>query len=539
MREKYGAFHAAVHMLYEGETLQLAADEDAPSVDPSVFDAVADLIFKAGGFDINQVKDPAARKLMRETANAINRGVDAHLPTDVPDTLRYALEENGFIFSGFKTFHAMREIGLSLVNDKGEIKSYSDFQADVLKLNAKYNTNYLYAEYKHAIGTCQMAAKWQKIEADGDRYLLQYRTAQDERVREDHALMDGITLPPSDPFWDKYYPPNGWGCRCTAVQVRRGKYTESDPAQAMMLGDNSTAAAKQQIFRFNAGKTMQLFPPKHPYYKAPAEAKKAIKKVSKEEQAAQHKQQLYDQLPDSLPKETREAIVVNTLELETELKTVCGKPMTISAADRQSANPLWEPQYIEDESGRYRDKEGKRYSKNTKYKRAYHINCQTCTPAYVLRLRGFDVVAKGNTRGSKSNYLSRGMQAWECWLNTDGTQAKHTSMRKWYEGKGYTSMTPEYYKAFFEEMTKEEGVYGLSIGWKGGGGHMTILQRLHDGSLVYIEPQHYDDTIGEQRPITKLCDDGEKYPHECRGIMRIDDKIFNKDFAPIFTKAKK
>ena len=204
MREKYGAFHAAVNMLYDGDTLTLAADEDAPNLEQSVFDAVADLIYKEGGFNINQVKDPAARKLITETAKAINRGVDAHLPTDVPDTLRYALEENGFIFSGFKTFHAMREIGLSLLNDKGEIKQYADFQADVLKLNNKYNKNYLYAEYKHAIGTCQMAAKWHKIEADGDRYLLQYRTAQDERVREEHALMDGITLPPYDPFSDKY-----------------------------------------------------------------------------------------------------------------------------------------------------------------------------------------------------------------------------------------------------------------------------------------------------------------------------------------------
>lgn len=301
MREKYGAFHAAVNMLYEGETLQLAADEDAPSVDPSVFDAVADLIFKAGGFDINQVKDPAARKLMRETANAINRGVDAHLPTDVPDTLRYALEENGFIFSGFKTFHAMREIGLSLLNDKGEIKQYADFQADVLKLNDKYNKNYLYAEYKHAIGTCQMAAKWHKLEADGDRYLLQYRTAQDERVREDHALMDGITLPPSDPFWDKYYPPNGWGCRCTAVQVRRGKYAESDPAKAMMLGDNSTAAAKQQIFRFNAGKTMQLFPPKHPYFKAPENSRKVIEKTISNEYGKQQANELTTWYKQNLP----------------------------------------------------------------------------------------------------------------------------------------------------------------------------------------------------------------------------------------------
>ncbi len=29
----------------------------------------------------------------------------------------------------------------------------------------------------------------------------------------------------------------------------------------------------------------------------------------------------------------------------------------------------------------------------------------------------------------------------------------------------------------------------LSIGWKRGGGHATILQRFADGSLRYIEPR--------------------------------------------------
>ena len=357
-------------MLYEDDTLQLAADDDAPSLAPSVFDAVADLIYKAGGFDINQVKDPAARKLLIETAAAINRGVNTHLPTDVPDTLRYALEENSFIFSGFKTFHAMREIGLSLLNDKGEIKQYADFQADVIKLNNKYNKAYLYAEYKHAISTSQMAAKWVGIEADGDRYLLQYRTAEDNRVREDHAALDGITLPPSDPFWSKYYPPNGWGCRCTAVQVRRGKYTESDPKAAMELGDSATEAAKQQIFRFNAGKEMQLFPPKHPYFKAPAAAKKVVQEVVQEESEQVRKDRYKAELPDSLTDAEKEAIVQNYIDIEKAAKIRKGVPMSLDDADKQSANPKHVLQFIEDPNGTYRDKAGKRYKLNPDYKKS-------------------------------------------------------------------------------------------------------------------------------------------------------------------------
>lgn len=111
------------------------------------------------------------------------------------------------------------------------------------------------------------------------QYALQYRTAADDRVREEHALLHNTTLPASDPFWDKYFPPNGWNCRCTAVQVRKGKYPTSDPAMAMLRGDNCTDGVKQKMFRYNPGKTMELFPPKHPYYKAPSDAKKEINKL--------------------------------------------------------------------------------------------------------------------------------------------------------------------------------------------------------------------------------------------------------------------
>ena len=266
-----------------------------PPFDHDAFNDVADMIYNAGGFNLDQIKDPKARKLIRETVNTINRGVDAHLPTDVPDTLRCALEENGFIFSGFKTFHAMRELGLSMLTTDGNIKSYNEFKKDVQQIDAHYNTNYLYAEYKHAIGACQMAAKWHEQAKDGDRYDLQYRTAQDPNVREDHRLLHGTTLPLSDPFWDKYYPPNGWGCRCTVVQVRKGKYPLSDPKLAMLRGDNATDTSKLKIFRYNPGKSMTLFPPKHPYYKTPAEAKAVCNELGK--QYAEHRK-LYQQLKD-------------------------------------------------------------------------------------------------------------------------------------------------------------------------------------------------------------------------------------------------
>ena len=288
-----------------------------PPFDHDAFNDVADMIYNAGGFKHAQIKDPRTRQLMAQTAGTINTAVDAHLPTDVPETLRCALEENGFIFSGFKTFHAMRELGLSMLTADGNIKSYDDFKKDVQQIDAHYNTNYLYAEWKHAIGACQMAAKWHEQAKDGDRYDLQYRTAQDPNVREDHRLLHGTTLPLSDPFWDKYYPPNGWGCRCTVVQVRKGKFPLSDPKLAMLRGDNATDTSKLKIFRYNPGKTMKLYPPQHPYYKTPAASQKAIEQTARYEYGKLQAKELTAWHKENLPETKVGKFTAKRFEVET------------------------------------------------------------------------------------------------------------------------------------------------------------------------------------------------------------------------------
>jgi uncharacterized protein with gpF-like domain len=58
-------------------------------------------------------------------------------------------------------------------------------------------------EYNFAVASAQSAGKWHEFAEYADRYYLQYRTARDERVREEHAILDGITLPFDDKFWDE------------------------------------------------------------------------------------------------------------------------------------------------------------------------------------------------------------------------------------------------------------------------------------------------------------------------------------------------
>ena len=181
------------------------------------------------------------------------------------------LDHDAFLFSGFKVHHELSEVGLSLRDEAGKLKSYEQFERDVLKIHRTYNRNYLRSEYGFAVASAQMAARWKDIEAKKDRYHLQYRTAADDRVREEHAALHFITLPQDDPFWASFLPPNGWACRCTAVQVNKGKYPLSDSKEALEKGEKATTRLdrfgnnKDAIFRFNPGIDERLFPPKHPY----------------------------------------------------------------------------------------------------------------------------------------------------------------------------------------------------------------------------------------------------------------------------------
>lgn len=151
------------------------------------------------------------------------------------------------------------------MGDDGRIKPFNRFLNEVQRIHQSYNVNYLRTEYNLAQASSLMAARWKQFEQDGDRYLLQYRTVGDKRVRRSHRMLHNITLPITSKFWNEYFPPNNWNCRCTVVQVRKGKYPESNEQEAMKLGMEATAGKYREMFLFNPGKTMTCFPAYNAY----------------------------------------------------------------------------------------------------------------------------------------------------------------------------------------------------------------------------------------------------------------------------------
>lgn len=222
------------------------------------------ILYKVEGsqFRVEILEKPQVQEFIDTHAKALDSSFQQ---VEMSDIMRQRLQQSNYIFSGMKTFHELNEAFPSLIDENGNRKPFEQFLNDVQKIDRTYNRNYLRAEYNFCQASANMASKWEGFMQDSDRYNLQYRTQRDKKVRPEHAALDRVTLPVTDSFWKEFYPPNGWNCRCTVVQVRKSKYPETPHDEAMALGEEATGKDTKRIFRFNPGIEQKSFPDYNPY----------------------------------------------------------------------------------------------------------------------------------------------------------------------------------------------------------------------------------------------------------------------------------
>ncbi len=219
-------------------------------------------------------------------------------------------------------------------------------------------------------------------------------------------------------------------------------------------------------------------------------------------------------LPDNIDIDDRLKLAEHSILLAKSLEIGIDHPMSIEQADRQSANP------------------------NYKVGNDYSVNCATVVQAYALRLRGLNVTANPrNNEHELNDWIAYG-HVFDVWKNIDGSNAQPSTYVDWMKRKGIKNMTPELYKEFIEENTEEEGVYIINVGWIGGGGHATIIQKWQDNNgelhLSYIEPQVYSTHVGVKQSLDNLVANMSPSPLDNRGIMRVDNKMFAPEYLSLF-----
>lgn len=100
------------------------------------------------------------------------------------------------------------------------------------RLETIYETNlqtaYMAGRYQGMMAAKQYAPYWE------------YSAVMDNRTRPQHAALNGMVFRYDDPFWQTWYPPNGFRCRCrviprTDIERERGDFATSSGEGRMQI----------------------------------------------------------------------------------------------------------------------------------------------------------------------------------------------------------------------------------------------------------------------------------------------------------------
>lgn len=223
--------------------------------------AMVRTVYKNGG-----IPDKLDADVVNQVAGKLWQGIEqgygqklVSIDYDTPDFAMLAsLRKNVWQFSSAKNYQQLRAMSDALIGPDGKLRSYAEFKRAVQPIVGDHAT-WLETEYRTAVASAQMAAKWTRIQQDKDLFpLLQFDAVIDDRTTELCSSLNGVIRPVDDPFWDQYYPPNHFNCRSTVRQLQQGEITPDDKISYPDL---------PAYFKTNLAKFGIAFPPGHPYYK--------------------------------------------------------------------------------------------------------------------------------------------------------------------------------------------------------------------------------------------------------------------------------
>lgn len=93
--------------------------------------------------------------------------------------------------------------------------------------------------YQANLRVAYQAGRWETLQQFP---YLRYQHNPVAHPRKDHVEWNGKVIRRDDPWWSTHYPPNGWGCRCSATGVSEARLrvlgkTEPDQAPGPSDGD--------------------------------------------------------------------------------------------------------------------------------------------------------------------------------------------------------------------------------------------------------------------------------------------------------------
>jgi len=181
-------------------------------------------------------RDMAAEEHLK--AFTVAKMVDTGLLNDTYDALLQALREG----QTFEQFRANIEPKMRAKGWWGRVTvTLPNGTPHVIQLGSVHRLRRI---FRTNITQALSIGQWERIQRQkAIRPWLLYQGILDSRIRPQHRLWHGTLLPVDHPWWDTHFPPNGYNCRCSVVQLsdgdirRRGLTPTTDPDDTPILHD--------------------------------------------------------------------------------------------------------------------------------------------------------------------------------------------------------------------------------------------------------------------------------------------------------------
>lgn len=234
---------------------------------------IADALKRIYETDFNPMSE-IEENLFRETwktfNNAVDKGVSLATVTPASDFITQ-LKTNNAVFAAFRTHRMQNDIAAKLLDDKGNLKPFSQFAKDVLPITNHHVKSWLRTEYDTAVIRAHQAADWKQYEAEKDVLPnLEWLPSTSIVPGEDHRIFWGVVYPVNAAFWNRHKPGDRWNCKC------RLQATDKATNVAHKYGRDLRYAPALGLEN-NPAKDGMLFSKSHPFYtKTYPGAKKAV-----------------------------------------------------------------------------------------------------------------------------------------------------------------------------------------------------------------------------------------------------------------------
>lgn len=215
------------------------------------------------GFD---VRYDIEKSIFDETLRLFNQAVAAGIaeaahPYVTSDEFVSQLRQNNAVFSAFKTHRMQNDVARRLIDEDGNLKSFSRWVRDVKDITDHYYKDWLKTEYSTAVVRAHQAVDWKHYETERDvfpnlKWMPTTSIEQDPLHRQ--FWEKGLVLPIGHPFWEKHRPGDRWNCKCSLKQTDEAPNDE-------VLRDTEDVTAQPGLENHPAYDG-RIFSKTHPYY---------------------------------------------------------------------------------------------------------------------------------------------------------------------------------------------------------------------------------------------------------------------------------